>query len=56
MPEKGELSVQLSIYVIGRRDNSLVHELRVMTALKLRVNAKYYAQHPPLESVYRKGQ
>ena len=56
MPEKGKLSVQRSIIVIGRRDNSLMHELRVMAALELHVNAKYYAQHPALEPVYRKGQ
>ena len=56
MPEKGKLSIQLSIIVIGRRDNSLVHELRVMAALELHINAKYYPQHPELESVYRKGQ
>ena len=48
--------VQLSIIVIGRKDNySLVHELRVMAAVKLHVNATY-AQHPVLKSVYGKIQ
>ena len=57
MPKKGKLSVQLSIIVIGRRDNSLVHELRGMAVVELHVNATYYAQqHPTLESFYGKGQ
>ena len=36
--------------------NSLVHELRVMAAAELHVNATYYAQHPALKSVYEKSQ
>ena len=34
-------------------DNSLVHELRVMTAVELHANATY-TQHPALKSVYEK--
>ena len=57
MPKKRRLFFQLSIIVIGRRDNSLVHELRVMAAVELHVNATCYAQqHPALESFYGKGQ
>ena len=57
MPKKKKLSGQLSIIVIVcRRDNSLVHKLRVMAAVELDVNGTYYAQHPTLESVYGKGQ
>ena len=37
-------------------DNSLVHELRVMTAVEQRVNATYYVQHSALKSVYGKRQ
>ena len=36
--------------------DSLVHELRVMAAAELHVNATYYAQHPALKSVYEKSQ
>ena len=49
--------VQLSInshWYLG--DNSLVHELRVMAAVDLHVNATYYAQHPALKLVYVKSQ
>ena len=35
-------------------DNSLVHELRVMTAVELHVNATY-TQHPALKLVYEKA-
>ena len=41
--------------VIVWRDNPLVHELRVMAAVELRVNATYYTQHPAFKSVYGKG-
>ena len=34
----------------------MVHELRVMVAIDLHVNATYYAQHPALKSVYGKSQ
>ena len=37
-------------------DNSLVHELRVMAAVELHVNATHYAQHPALKSAYGKIQ
>ena len=33
-----------------------MHELRVMAAVELHVNATYYAQHPALKSVYGKCQ
>ena len=36
-------------------DNSLVHELRVMKAVELHVNATYYAQHPALKQVDEKN-
>ena len=35
---------------------TMVHELRVMVAIDLHVNATYYAQHPALKSVYGKSQ
>ena len=55
MPKKEKLSVQLSIIVIGGRNNSLVHELRTMVTVELYVNVRYYAQqHPALESLYGK--
>ena len=44
------------IFIIGKRDNSLLHELRVKAAVELHVNATYYAQHPALKSVYGKSQ
>ena len=44
------------IFIIGKRDNSLLHELRVKPAVELHVNATYYAQHPALKSVYGKSQ
>ena len=50
------LSVQLSIIVIGRKDNILVHELQVMAAVELHVNATSYAQYPALKSIYGKDQ
>ena len=57
LPKKEKLSFQLTIIAIGRRDKSLVHELRVMAAVELHVNATYYAQqHPVLESFYGKDQ
>ena len=37
-------------------DNLLMHELRVMVAVELHVNATYYAQHPALKSVFEKSQ
>ena len=33
-----------------------MHELRVMAAVDLHVNATYYADHPALKSVYGKIQ
>ena len=42
-----------SLALVG--DNSLVHELRAMAALKLHVNATYYVQHHALKSVYGKA-
>ena len=36
-------------------DNSLLHQLRVMAAVKLHLNA-IYAQHPAFKSVYEKSQ
>ena len=47
---------QLSIIVIRIRNNSLVHELLVMTPVELHVKATYYVQHPALKSIYGKGQ
>ena len=37
-------------------DNSLVHKLRMMVAVKLHLDATYYAQHPALKSVDEKSQ
>ena len=37
-------------------DNSLVHELKVMAAVELHVNATCYIQHTALKSVYEKSQ
>ena len=34
----------------------LVHELKVMAAVELHVNATYYIQHTALKSVYEKSQ
>ena len=53
---KWKWSLQLSITVTGRRDNSLVYELSLMAAVELHVNATYYAQTPALKSVYGKDQ
>ena len=52
------MSFQLSIIIIidGRRDNPMVHELQVIAAVELHVNATYYAQHPVLKAVYGKDQ
>ena len=47
----GNCPVQLSIIVIGRRNKSLAHALRVIVAVELHVNATYHAQHPALKSV-----
>ena len=47
---------QLSIIAIRIRNNSLVHELLVMTPVELHVKATYYVQHPALKSIYGKGQ
>ena len=47
---------QLSIIVIGIRNNSLVHELLVIAPVELHLNATYYVQHPALKSIYGKGQ
>ena len=44
--------VQFNIIVIGRRDNSLVH----VEMAGVELNARYYAQHPALKSVYGKRQ
>ena len=41
-----------SLSLVG--DNSLVHELRVMAAVELHLNATY-AQHPALKSVMKKA-
>ena len=35
---------------------SLVHKLKVMTAVELHVNATYYTRNPLLKSVYEKSQ
>ena len=51
---KSILPVQLRIFVIDRR-YSLVHELRVMVAVELHLNAAY-TQHLTLKSVYEKSQ
>ena len=47
-------SAQHQLSLVG--DSSLVHKVRVMTAVKLHVNAKYYAQRPAMKSVYGKSQ
>ena len=41
---------------MNRRDNSLVHEILVMAAVELHVNATYHAQHPALKSDYGKDE
>ena len=45
-----------SIIVIGRGYYSVVHELRVMAAVELHLNAIYYAQHLAPKSGYGKDQ
>ena len=53
------MPVQLSSIVFGRRDNSLVHELRVIAAIELHVNATHYMPNQFMEnqkSVYGKSQ
>ena len=53
---KWKLIVQLCIFVIVRTgNNSLVHELRAIIAVKLHLNAPY-AQHPALKLVDEKNQ
>ena len=53
MPNGNYLLSSASLSLVG--DSSLVHELRVMAAVELSVNATY-AQHPALKSVYEKSQ
>ena len=45
-------SAQHQLSLVG--DNSLAHDLRVMAAAELHVNATYYAQYPALKSAYGK--
>ena len=54
MPNRNYLFSSVFLSLVG--DNSLVHELRVMAAVELHVNATYYAQHPALKPVYEKSQ
>ena len=42
-----------SLSLVG--DKSLVHELRVMSAVKLLLNVTYYAQQPAYKSVDQKS-
>ena len=53
MPNGNCLFSSESLSLIG--DNSLVHELRVMVAVELHLNAAY-TQHLTLKSVYEKSQ
>ena len=50
LPNGNCLFSTVSFSLVG--DNSLVHELRVMVAVELHLNATYHAQHPALKSVY----
>ena len=52
----GNVCSALRIIVMNRRDNSLVHEILVMAAVELHVNATYHAQHPALKSDYGKDE
>ena len=54
MPNGNCMFSSASLSLVG--DNSLIHELRVMVAVELHVNAAYYAQHPELKSVYKNSQ
>ena len=51
----GNVCSALRIIVINRTGNSLVHEILVMAAVELHVNATY-AQHPALKSDYGKDE
>ena len=56
---KWKLSVRLSIFIIVRRDNSLVPKLklRVMAVVELYANVTLYDQHlDALKSVYERRQ
>ena len=50
-----KLLVQLSASLSLVEDNSFGHELRIVAAVELHLNATYYAQHPALKSVHEKG-
>ena len=52
----GNVCSALRIIVINRTGNSLVHEILVMAAVELHVNATYHAQHPALKSDYGKDE
>ena len=54
MPNGNGLFSSSSLSLVG--DYSPVHEIRVMAAVELHVNATFYAQHPALKSMYRKSQ
>ena len=53
MPNGNCLLSSASLLLVA--DNSLVHELRVVAAVELHLNATYYAQHPALKAVYEKS-
>ena len=53
MPNGNCLLSSASLLLVA--DNSLVHELRVVAAVELHLNAPYYAQHPALKPVYEKS-
>ena len=54
MPNGNCLLSSGSLSLVG--DNSPMHELRVIAAVELHVNATYYAQHPAMKLVYGKNQ
>ena len=53
MPNGNCLLSSASLLLVA--DNSLVHELRLVAAVELHLNATYYAQHPALKPVYEKS-
>ena len=56
MPDGNFLYSSASLSLVGDRNNTLEHELRVRTAVELHVNGACYGQHPALKTVYGKSQ
>ena len=50
------MAVQLYIFVISIGIILLVHECAVETAVELRLNTTFYAQHRTLKSVFENSQ